>query len=352
VSVQEELVFVGCYTGETGGEGEGITLLRRDPASGDLARLGVVARTPSPSFLTQHPTLPVLYAANELESGAVTAFTVAADGSLTELGSRPTGGRQPCHVAVTADGRHLLAANYTSGSVSVHPLDLGGRPGERSDLLDLDGEGPDPERQQGPHAHMVAPDPSSSGVLIVDLGSDRVWRARLDAVSGRLTDLAPAIVTAPGTGPRHLLRSPDGALLVTGELAADLTWYRPSASGELERRGGVPATTVAGRDFPSELTSGPDGRFVYVANRGPNTVSVFAWTRDAAELIAEVPTGGDWPRHMALANDHLYVANERSHTVTVFRINPDTGIPQAQGDPVGEPSPTCVLHWHPALTGR
>lgn len=345
MSAQEELVFVGCYTGETGGEGEGIALLRRDPASGALTRLGVVARTPSPSFLTQHPTLQVLYAATELDAGAVTAFAVAPDGSLTELGAQPTGGRHPCHVAVTADGRHLLAANYASGSVSVHPLDPDGRPCERSDLLDLDGEGPDPERQQGPHAHMVSPDPVGPGVLTVDLGSDRVWRARLDPVSGRLTDLAAAIVAAPGTGPRHLLRSPDGALLVTGELAADLTWYRPSASGELERRGGVPATTVAGRDFPSELTSGPDGRFVYVANRGPNTVSVFAWSGDAAELIAEVPTRGDWPRHMMLVTNHLYVANERSHTVTIFRIDPSTGIPHPQGDPVGEPSPTCVLHW-------
>jgi 6-phosphogluconolactonase (cycloisomerase 2 family) len=349
VSAQGEFVFVGCYTGETGGEGEGIALLRRDPVSGALTRLGVAARTPSPSFLTQHPTLPALYAANELEAGTVTAFAVAADGSLTELGSQPTGGWHPCHVAVTADGRQLLAANYTSGSVSVHPLDIEGRPGERSDLLHLHGTGPDPERQQGPHAHMTAPDPNGPGVLIVDLGSDRVWRSRLDPISGRLTDLAPAVVTAPGTGPRHLLRSADGALLLVGELSADLTWYRSSVRGELERRGGVPATTVGGRDFPSELTSGPDGRFVYVANRGPDTVSVFAWTGDTAELIAEVPTGGAWPRHMALMTDHLYVANERSHTVTVFRIDPDTGIPQAQGEPVGEPSPTCVLRWHPAL---
>jgi 6-phosphogluconolactonase (cycloisomerase 2 family) len=351
VNAQGEFVFVGCYTGATGGEGEGIALLRRDPRSGELTRLGVVARTPSPSFLTRHPTLPVLYAANELDTGAVTAFGVAADGSLTELVSRPTGGQHPCHVAVTADGRHLLAANYSSGSVSVHPLDAEGRPAERSDLLDLHGAGPDPERQQGPHAHMVSPDPAGPGVMIVDLGADRVWRARLDPVSGRLTDVAPAVVAAPGTGPRHLLRSVDGALLLVGELAADLTWYRPAASGELERCGGVAATTVGGRDFPSELTSGRDGRFVYVANRGPDTVSVFAWTGDTAELIAEVPTGGSWPRHIALMADHLYVANERSHTVTIFRIDPDSGIPQPQGEPIGEPSPTCVLRWNPAHAG-
>lgn len=345
MSAQGEFVFVGCYTGETGGEGEGIALMRRDPATGDLTRLGVAAQTPSPSFLTQHPTLPVLYAVNELEAGTVSAFAVADDGTLTELAVRPTGGAHPCHLAVTADGRHLLAANYSSGSVSVHPLDPRGVPGERSDLLDLQGRGPDPERQKGPHAHMVAPDPNGSGVLIADLGSDRVWRVRLDPVSGRLTGLDAAIVASPGTGPRHLLRAADGVLLLAGELSADLSWYRPG-SGGLEQAGRVAATTVDGSDLPSELTTGADGRFVYLANRGPDTVSVFAWDGAAATLIAEVPTGGGWPRHLALLSDHLYVANERSHSVTVLRVDPDSGIPRLQGDPIGESSPTCVLGWH------
>jgi 6-phosphogluconolactonase (cycloisomerase 2 family) len=350
VSAQEEFVFVGCYTGETGGEGEGIALLRRDPRTGVLTRLGVAARTPSPSFLTQHPALPVLYAVNELDNGTVTAFSVAADGTLTLLAVRATGGRHPCHVAVTPDGRHLLAANYSSGSVSVHPLEADGAPAERSDLLTLAGSGPDPERQEGPHAHMASPDPTGSGVLVVDLGSDRVWRCRLDPVSGRLTDLTPAVTPAPGTGPRHLLRSADGTLLVVGELAADLTWYRPAADGRLERAGGVAATTVGGTDYPSEIAAGRDGRFVYVANRGPDTVSAFAWGGDTATLIAEVPTGGTWPRHLALIGDHLYVANERSHTVTIFRIDPETGIPHPQGEPIGESSPTCILRWHARVT--
>jgi 6-phosphogluconolactonase len=347
VSVHGEFVFVGCYTGATGGEGEGIALLCRDPGTGDLTRVGVAAPTPSPSFLAQHPTRPVLYAVNELESGTVSAFAIAPDASLSELAVRSTGGADPCHLAVTADARHLIVANYSSGSVSVHPLDLDGVPGERSDLLDLDGHGPVADRQAGPHAHMVAPEPTGPGVLIVDLGSDQVWRTRLDPHTGRLTVLAPLLVAAPGTGPRHLLRSGDGALLLVGELAGDLSWYRPGASdGALRREGKVSASTTTAANFPSEITAGRDRRFVYVGNRGPDTVSAFAWDGDAATLVAEVPTGGAWPRHIALLGDHLYVANERSHTVTVFRIDPDTGVPTAQGEPIGEPSPTCLLRWN------
>jgi 6-phosphogluconolactonase (cycloisomerase 2 family) len=298
--------------------------------------------------VAQHPDLPVLYAVNEVDRGTVSAFAVAEDGSLDELAVRPTGGAHPCHLAVSADGRHLLAANYSSGSVSVHPLAPDGVPAERSDLLRLDGRGPDPERQEGPHAHMVAPDPNGPTVLITDLGSDRVWRARLDPVPGRLLDLTAAITTAPGTGPRHLHRAVDGTVLLAGELAADLTWYRSGPRG-WEWAGGVAATTVSGTAYPSEITMGADGRFAYLATRGPDTLSVFAWSGAGATLIAEVPTGGEWPRHIVLIADHLYVANERSHSVTLFRIDPDTGIPLMQGEPVAEPSPTCILRWNPPL---
>jgi 6-phosphogluconolactonase (cycloisomerase 2 family) len=109
-----EYVFVGCYTGDKGGEGDGITLLRRDPGTGVLTRLGLAARTPSPSFLAQHPSLPVLYAVNELDQGTVAAFAVGADCTLTPLAVRSTGGADPCHLAVTADGRHLVVAKSVS----------------------------------------------------------------------------------------------------------------------------------------------------------------------------------------------------------------------------------------------
>ena len=344
MGANDEYVFVGGYTADKGGDGEGIALLRRDPSSGVLTRLGVVAHTPSPSFLAQHPTLPVLYAVNELETdGTVSAFTVAPDGALTPLSVQSTGGSDPAHLAVTADGRFLLVANYSSGSVSVHPLDPEGAPGERSDLLDLAGSGPVADRQAGPHAHMVLP--VRDEVLIADLGSDRVWRARLDPIAGRLTMLPPAVVAEPGTGPRHLRYSGGGTLLVVGELAGDLTWYRPSADGSLEPAGAASTTTATGENYPSEIVVRPDDRFVYVANRGPNTIATFAWDGERATLVAETPTGGDWPRHMILLGDHLYVTNQLSQSVTTFRVDAETGVPAQQHEPTAQASPTALLRW-------
>ncbi|WP_327029410.1 lactonase family protein [Micromonospora sp. NBC_01740] len=341
---QGEIVHIGGYTAHSGGRAAGIVAARRDPVSGELTPLGTVAVTPSPSFLARHPRLPVLYAVNELPDGQVSAFRVGADGELTPLGTRPTGGAEPCHLAVVPDGGHLVVANYGGGSVTVLPLDPDGAPGERSDLVQHEGHGPDRERQERAHAHMVNPDPGQGPLLAVDLGTDSIYRYDLDAVSGRLVPRAPRVRTAAGVGPRHLARHPDGRRCwVAGELDGSVTAYELTGDGALHQRGRVEASDRTGPVQPSEIAVGPDGRFLYVANRGVGTVAVFAVAGELPELVAEVDTGGEWPRHFALAGEHLYVADERADMIRVFRVDAGTGVPAPVGEPVAVTSPTCVV---------
>ncbi|WBB66763.1 lactonase family protein [Micromonospora sp. WMMD812] len=339
-----EVVHIGCYTADSGGRGTGIVAARRDPASGGLTLLGTVAETAAPSFLARHPTLPVLYAVNELPAGAVGAWRVGVDGDLTPLGSRPTGGAEPCHLAVLPDGGHLVAANYGGGSVTVFPLDPRGVPGERSDLVVHEGHGADPERQGQAHAHMVSPDPGRGPLFAVDLGTDSVYRYDLDAASGRLVPRAPRVRTPAGAGPRHLARHPDGRrCYLVGELDATVTGYELTADGSLHQRSRVDASGRPGHVQPSEIAVRPDGLFLYVANRGVGTIAVFDLRGEQPELVSEVDTGGEWPRHFALIGEHLYVADERADMVRVFRVDPATAAPVAVGEPVPVPSPTCVL---------
>ncbi|MEU8262411.1 lactonase family protein [Micromonospora sp. NPDC048999] len=338
----DTIVHIGGYTAEAGGRAEGIVAARRDPASGELIPLGTVAVTPSPSFLVRHPGAPVLYAVNELPEGQVSAFRVAPDGGLDPLGVRPTGGAEPCHLAVAPDGRHLVVANYGGGSVAVFPLDGDGVPGERSDLVRHEGHGADPQRQDRPHCHMVSPDPDGGPLLAVDLGTDSVYRYDLDAASGRLVPRAPRLRTPAGAGPRHLARHPDGRRCwLVGELDGTVTGYDLTANG-LRQRIRVDTSGRVGHVQPSEVAVGPDGRFLYVANRGVGTVAVFVLAGAVPELVAEVDTGGEWPRHFALVGGHLYVADERADMIRVFRVDPDTGMPEPAGEPVAVASPTCV----------
>lgn len=340
------IVHIGCYTpASSGGRGEGIVAARRDPDSGQLELLGVVAVTPSPSFLIRHPTLPVLYATNEVREGRISAWQVGDEGTLTALGEASTGGADPCHAAVIPGEPYLIAANYTGGSLAVHPLDAAsGAVRERTELIGHQGRGVDPERQEGPHPHMISPDPAGGSLLAVDLGTDSVYRYRLDAAAGRLVPDGSRAWHRSGAGPRHLARHPDGKrCYVVGELDATVTACELDQDGTLRELGCVPSTTHSGHVQPSEIAVRADGRFLYVANRGPDTIAVFALEDAVPRYVGEVSTGGRWPRHFAIVGEHLYVANERSHTVGIFRLDPENGLPILLGDPVNTPSPTCVV---------
>ncbi|SDX91956.1 6-phosphogluconolactonase, cycloisomerase 2 family [Micromonospora pattaloongensis] len=340
------IVFIGCYTPASGGgRGEGIVAARRRPDDGRLEPIGLVAATPSPSFLVRHPTLPVLFATNEVEAGAISAWAIGDGGSLVALGRAATGGAEPCHAAVAPGDGHLVVANYGTGSLALHPLEPAtGAPGERTDLLAHEGHGVDPERQAGPHPHMVSPDPSGASLLAVDLGTDSVYRYDLDAAAGRLVPYGGPVWQRPSAGPRHLARHPDGRrCFLVGELDATVTVCEIDGAGVLHERGSLPASAAAGHVQPSEIAVRGDGRFLYVANRGPDTVAVFALDGEQPRYVDEVPTGGRWPRHFAIIGEHLYVANERSHSVGVFRLDADTGLPVAVGAPFDTPSPTCVM---------
>jgi 6-phosphogluconolactonase (cycloisomerase 2 family) len=340
-----QILHIGCYTKESGGTGEGINAAERDPHTGALTAIGLRATTTSPSFLAAHPTLPVLYAVNEVASGAVGAWRITPAGA-GRLAAEPltggdTGGDSPCHLAVTSDGRHLISTNYASGSISVHRIDPTGAIGARTDLLVHDGHGPDPERQVSAHAHMISIDPRGGPAHVVDLGTDAIYPYVLDA--GRLVPSGPRVHVRAGTGPRHLARHPDGRrVYVVGEIDPTITVFEVDGHGWHERHR-VPSSARDGLRQPSEIVMRADGRFLYVANRGVDTVSAFALDGAAPALVDEVDCQGVWPRHLAIVGEHLYVANERSHSIAVFDVDAASGKLSATGYPYPSPSPTCVL---------
>jgi 6-phosphogluconolactonase len=314
-------LLIGGYSGDKG-QGAGIAVLDGD-------QIAAVIPADSPSWLARHPDLPVLYAVAETDDGQVHAWLLADGVPDRPLGQGATGGAEPAHLTVDASGRYLATANYSGGSISVHRLGPDGSIGERTDLVQHEAHGQHPRQEQA-HPHMVRA--VGDSLLVTDLGGDAIYRYRLTA-DGQLEP--DGIIAAPaGSGPRHLLPVGD-RYYVTAELSGQVLTY--AADGQL--LGGVPASTAAGPNQPSELVS--NGRYLYVANRGPDTISVFALDHALPRYLTEVPAG-QWPRHIALDGDRLYIANERSHTVMVMAIDPDTGIP-ALVRQIKVPSPTVVL---------
>ena len=169
--------YVGGYTTQDrDGRGNGIHVYRVDASSGGWTHVQHVDGEENPSLFTLHPDNRVLYAVHGGRTH-VSAFAIdRASGHLHLLNRQPCGGTNPVDAALDATNHCLVVANYGSGNVAVLPLAEDGAPGERTDLLDLVGSGPDRDRQAGPHAHMVRPDRGEW--LVADLGSDRVWRCR------------------------------------------------------------------------------------------------------------------------------------------------------------------------------
>src|SRR5680860_900202 len=222
----EVFVYVGAYTEKPNGKADGIYVFRFDSGSGELNPVQIVGGVANPSFLVLDGGQRFLYAVNELADGMVSAFARDTEsGELTFLNSRSTHGADPCFVAMDATARYVLVTNYSSGSISAFPIAPDGSLEPASGVVQHEGSSVHPERQAGPHAHMIGPTPDGQSLLVTDLGADEVVIYRLDAGSGQL-EREGAFLLDPGSGPRHFAFSPNGrTLYVLNELASTLSAF-------------------------------------------------------------------------------------------------------------------------------
>ncbi|MFE5329068.1 lactonase family protein [Embleya sp. NPDC056575] len=336
------LVYVGSYTPDMDGHGTGITVCRQDPESGLLGTPSAAIPAISPSYLTRHPSGRFLYAVSERAGeGAVGAYSVQ-DERLVPLGEVSTLGAGPCHLAADPTGRFVVVANYGGGSVTVHPIADDGTLGEAATHVRLTGSGPVADRQAASHAHQVTFAAGGGWLVVCDLGSDTVYHLNFDAEAGTIAE-GPKVTLPPGTGPRHIAYGPKDLAWLAGELNTTVTPLRGDPRTGALAVAGKPFVLSGGEGAPSGIVASADGRFVYAANRGPDTISVLAVDGPELSLVEEIPTGGAWPRDLTLVGDVLYAANQRGDTITAFRCDPGTGRLTALGVALATGSPTGVL---------
>jgi 6-phosphogluconolactonase len=233
----------------------------------------------------------------------------------------------------------------------VFPLAADGLLGPFTSQIKHEGSGPDPVRQEAPHAHCVLPDPFNRHVLAVDLGTDEILVYPFDANRGVLRPaLIPATRSKPGSGPRHLAFHPNGKwLYVVHELEARVVQYAYSgmtgALKELQAVSPLPPG-FEGENFGAGIQVDPRGRFLYVSNRGQDGISRFRIDEadGALEYSGCRPTLGKFPRDFAIdpGGRFLLAANQRSDSLMVFRIEARTGDLEYTGHGASVPAPVCV----------
>jgi 6-phosphogluconolactonase len=376
-------VYVGTSTaGQSGGKLEGIFVYQMDPQSGSLEQVQSVESGPEPSFLALHPNRRFIYAINEASQGEAAAFELdPVTGRLRFLNRESLEARGPCYVTLSPDGSWLVAANYGGGSLSILPVDTDGRLGKKRQVVQHEGasavssqpftvrdeqgvlatvkhhaagSGVMPDRQENPHTHCAIFDPGGRFLLAADLGMDRVWVYSFDQESGRVLpvpDGHPAGFAArPGAGPRHLAFHPNGRFLyVSNEL--DSTVVALSWDGENGTLSPLQNLTTlpdgfTGESWVADIHLTPDGRFLYVSNRGDDSLACFQVDGETGrlELSGHYSTLGNWPRNFGITPDgqFLLAANQNSGTLVVFRLDTESGRLEPSGTVVNVRGPMYV----------
>jgi 6-phosphogluconolactonase len=349
-------VFVGTYTD---GKSKGIYRCELNLKTGKLSEPQMAAALKSPSFLAVHPSERFLYAVNEgggtlgKSTGAVSALSLdPKTGALALLNEQPSGGSGPCHLVVDRAGRNVLAANYGSGSCCCIPIKTDGLLAEPTSVIQHKGTSIDKSRQEGPHAHSINVDAKNRFAFCCDLGLDKVLVYRFDAAKGTLTpNDPPALDMAPGSGPRHFAFHPDGkTAYVCGEMAMTITACDYDADKGILTKTQTLSTLPKDADrkgaSTAEVVVHPSGKFVYVSNRGHNSIAIFAIDAKTRVLTAvgHQSKGISTPRNFAIepSGQYMLVANQSGDSVIVFRIDAKTGELTPTGTSVDVPAPVCV----------
>lgn len=349
-----QLLYVGTYT--DAGRRDGIHLVSMDAASGALRHVAAVYAGPNPSFLTVRPGGRTLVAVNEVNdmagkaTGSLRSFAIGADGGITPINEQSSEGAAPCYVALDRTGQVAMVANYLGGTLALLGVNERGALSKASHVVQHVGTGKIAARQERAHAHCIIPHPSNRFALAADLGIDRVLVYRLDVQGGSLTHVqASDAVLAPGTGPRHLAFHPSLPIVyVSGELNSTVSVLRcdpdTAALSVVQTLTTVPVG-FTGENYPADLHAAPDGRALYVSNRGQNSIAVFGIS--AAGMLSfqhSISTGGDWPRNFALdpTGRWLLVANQRSGSIVVLARDGESGRLTSTSQRIELPSPACL----------
>jgi 6-phosphogluconolactonase len=357
------------YVGTTGTKSKGIYFFRLQTENLEVSQnitlvpLGLAAETPNPNFIDLDQKRRLLFAATRVDQfrgkpgGAVSVFSIdAATGKLSLVNQTSCMGIGPCFLTLDSAGRNVLVANYNSGSVAVIPVSADGRLGEATDFVQHQGKSVNPERQKGPHAHCVALDPANRFAFVCDLGLDKVMAYGFDAQRGKLTPGDPPFIASkPGAGPRHMAFLPNGRFAyVVNELDSTVTSLAYDAkAGKLTTIESV--TTLPGYyDGPNaaaEIAAHPSGKWVYVSNRGHNSVILFSVDPDTGRLsyVEEQGTGGKTPRYFGIqpSAKHMVIANQDSDTLLACRIDSGNGRLKPSGVFASAPTPMCAKFLQP-----
>jgi 6-phosphogluconolactonase len=347
-STQSERLFVGGFTKP---DAKGLSVFDFNPRNGGLKLVTEAQVGPNPSYFCFSTKTNLLYVVNEVmefngtSGGGLTTFKYnAEDASFKKLNEIliPYGG--PCFISMSADSSYLFIANYPNGSVAVVKLDKKSIPVAITDTVVYNKSATDES-----HAHMILNDPAGKKVYVTDLGLDRVIVYNFDMNSGKLIQAENGLVQLPdGIGPRHFVFNSDGSkLYLINELGSKMLVFYIKENEEPGLIQILPTTRsdFEGINYCADIHLAKDGKFLYGSNRGENTIVTYKVEIDGTLTLAgHTSCGGSWPRNFVIdpTGKFLLVGNQKSDSISVFRLNRKSGLPVEPGKDFACTAPACL----------
>ena len=314
-----------------------ISVFAMDAGTGKLTPNSEVPISDGPHLLAISPNREILYVGQRGLPGISSWRIDQPTGNITQNGSVSTDGWS-ASLSTDRRGRYLLSAQYQAGHVSVHPLgddgSVGAAPVERL-ATDIG-------------AHAIYTDPSNRFAYVPhiarlfdnvlepakdELGPNVIYQFRFDENTGHLTPNSPLKLEQPGNlGPRYYCFHPTKDIVYfSDEQGCSVTGYHlDSSAGTLSAFQTI--TTLpegfSERNTCSQIQITSSGKFLYVPNRGHNSIACFSVDASTGRLsaIGQVPTEAV-PSAFSLdpKGEFIFAAGSASGRLASYRIASDTG---------------------------
>ncbi len=347
-------VYIGTYTGKDGSKG--IYRSSLDSRTGKLSAPEVAAEVVSPSFLSIAPNGKTLYAVGEMDGkkgGGVYSWSLdPATGKLSAEIASTSGGGGPCHISTDAKNEFAIVANYGGGSTAIFKLKENGSLANQSCFVQHKDDVPAGTKPRAPHAHCGFFDGTGTLAFVADLGLDQVLIYKLDRETGKIVPNSPASVVMPkGTGPRHIHIAPDQTVaFVCGEINMTINLIAMDVKANKFELKQSLSTTPDGKPTKggstAEIRIHPNGKFVYVSNRGHNSIAVFEYDATEMKLKAAGYITGEisTPRNFNITpcGKWMLVCSQDSARVGVFAVDEKTGLAKETANSINVDRPVCV----------
>ncbi len=301
-----------------------VTTFSMDPATGDLTFDSEVVIGSNVGPLAVRPALDALYVGVTGEQRAQAYSIDPVTAQLAPIGQIDLGWN-PVYLATDLTGTSLLGSTFGGDELAIFPLGADGSLG-----------GAETQRLATPEEpHAILTDPSNGWVFVPHRTPDVVGQYAFDAATGTVSPNAvPQVASMPNAGPRHLVFHPDGDYAYLADEFSDsvTTFSFDVGTGQLtllETLSTLPPEFPGNENTCADVHITPDGRFVYVSNRGHDSLAMFSVDPATGLLTAlgQVPTEAR-PREFEVSprGRYVYAAGQDSGMLASYSVDDASGM--------------------------